>query len=181
MSNEELLELIRKKQHSKAFYRLYKYLPVIKKMIVSKGGSKQDAEDIFQESLIVLCRKAENPGFALTSSIDTYLYSVCFFLWKNEMRKRNKIITSDTEPEIKAEESDIHELLEKENRFRQAEESLKKLGEKCLELLQLFYVKMMSMKDIAGKMGFSSEKIAKNQKYKCLERARAGLSLTSKG
>lgn len=173
MTGQEIIELIRKKQHSKAFYRLYKYQPVVKKLVMSKGGSRQDAEDVFQEALIILCRKAEDTQFVLTSSVDTYLYSVSRFLWKNELKKRNKITETDLETGFdEKDESEIAQLTENESRFKLAEESLKKIGEKCFELLQLFYVKMKSMKEIASRLDFSSEKIAKNQKYKCLEKAK---------
>ncbi|WP_315821201.1 hypothetical protein [Paraflavitalea speifideaquila] len=46
------------------------------------------------------------------------------------------------------------------------------LGERCRELLLLFYNGGLKLKDIAARMGYSSENTAKNQKYKCLEAAR---------
>lgn len=50
-----------------------------------------------------------------------------------------------------------------------------KLGQKCKELLELFYFKKLSMKDISKKLGFASEKVAKNQKYRCIEKAKENL------
>lgn len=35
-------------------------------------------------------RKAQDTKFTLTSSIGTYLYSASRFLWKDELKKRNR-------------------------------------------------------------------------------------------
>jgi hypothetical protein len=39
-------------------------------------------------------------------------------------------------------------------------------------MLQLFYLKKKSMAELAKEFGFKSEKVAKNQKYKCLQYAK---------
>jgi DNA-directed RNA polymerase specialized sigma24 family protein len=76
---------------------------------------------------------------------------------------------------IKADEASITELIEEDNQVKQAEKVLNELGERCRELLLLFYNGGIRLKDIARKMGYSSEATAKNQKYKCLEAARLKL------
>ncbi len=142
---------------------------------MKKGGSKEDAKDIFQEALIIFYRKAQDAKFNLTSSIGTYLYSVCRFLWKDELKKRNKNQTVDLGDVSSDMQNELRETLQKETRSKLAEQALSSIGERCLELLQRFYYKSLSMREIASEMGFSSENVAKNQKYKCLERARTKL------
>ena len=63
-------------------------------------------------------------------------------------------------------------MIHEEKQFQLAERAFSELGERCKKLLLLFYHKSMSFKDIAKTMQFSSDKIAKNQKYKCLSKAR---------
>jgi hypothetical protein len=46
------------------------------------------------------------------------------------------------------------------------------LGEKCKQILILFYFKKESYKKIATLLDFSDDKIAKNQKYRCLQKAK---------
>ena len=75
------------------------------------------------------------------------------------------------------EESEFQEAIEREAKFKQIESVLTQIGDKCLQLLKLFYYEGLSMKIIASKVGLKSEKIAKNQKYKCLERAKLKVSL----
>lgn len=59
-----------------------------------------------------------------------------------------------------------------EERAKLAEKVVAELKDRCRELLLLFYEGGLKLKDIATRMGYSSENVAKNQKYKCLEAAR---------
>ena len=52
------------------------------------------------------------------------------------------------------------------------QEQIANLGERCFGLLKLYYFEKLSMRSIAEAMGFGSDRSAKTQKYKCLERAR---------
>lgn len=177
MDDQQIIELLRTRQDHKGFKQLYRYFPQVQKLILSKGGSKEDARDIFQEALIVFYRKVSSGDFTLSSSIGTYLYSVCRFMWKDELKKRNKHHDVSLEDESFAAENNLEELMIRESKFRQAEHIVSTLGKRCIELLQKFYFEKLSMKIIAKKMDFTSEKIAKNQKYKCIERAKERLAL----
>jgi RNA polymerase sigma factor (sigma-70 family) len=116
-----------------------------------------------------------DPSFELTSQVSTYLYSVSRFLWNDELKKRKRLPISTADSDIRQSDSQGDEwesLIHQEEKFKKAETILSKIGEKCLKLLKFFYLDNKSMKEIAKKMELSSEKIAKNQKYKCLERAK---------
>ena len=173
MYDYKIIELIQSGNPDKALAALYKHFPMIRKMVLSNGGNEQDAEDIFQEALIILCRKMKDPGFHLTALLSTYLYSVSRFIWKDELRKRKPFMHMELDSGFdEMEEKEIGNLVDQENRAKLAEQILGGLGERCRELLFLFYETGLKLKDIASKMGYSSENVAKNQKYKCLEGAR---------
>jgi RNA polymerase sigma factor (sigma-70 family) len=173
MDDTKIIELLKVGKQNKAFLKLYKNYPQVEKLILSKGGSKEDAKDIFQEALIIFYEKVCNTEFKLTSAIGTYLYSVCRFLWKDELIKRKgKQAVAISFELTSEEESEFQEAIEREEKFKQIEDVLSQIGEKCLQILKLFYYDGMKMKAIASKVGLKSEKIAKNQKYKCLERAK---------
>lgn len=183
MYDYKIIELIQSDNPDKALAALYKHFPLIRKMILSNDGNAQDAEDIFQEALIIVCRKVKDPNFHLTALLSTYLYSVSRFLWKDELRKRKLLTHADFETGFdEMEEKEIENLIELESRAKLAEKIFSEMGERCRELLLLFYKTGMRLKDIASKMGYSSENAAKNQKYKCLEGARnklKGMTQTS--
>ena len=173
MTDEKIIELLQANKTDKAFYKLYTDYPKIEKMILAKGGTKTDAQDIFQEALIVFYRKVTETDFKLTAKIGTYLYSVSRFLWKDESTKNKK--KNDTElPETlsRDELEEMELLIEKENKLKAVDEVLKTISKKCQEIFQLFYFKNFSMKEIATKMNYTSERIARTQKYKCMEQAK---------
>jgi RNA polymerase sigma factor (sigma-70 family) len=176
MQDQRIIELIRTDQSDRALNALYNHFPIIRKMIRKQGGSLADAEDIFQDALIILIRRIENGPFTLTARLSTYLYSVCRYLWKDECQKRRREIPHDFETGLTpAEEQAIHDTAGEENRVKLAVRVLDQLQDRCRELLLLFYEGRMRLREIAEKMGYSSESTAKNQKYKCLEYAKLKL------
>jgi RNA polymerase sigma factor (sigma-70 family) len=168
MSDQKILELFKNGKRSKAFKQLYKLYPRIEKLILSKGGTKADANDVFQEALIILNRNLEKSNFTLTSSFYTYLYSVSRFVWSDTQKQLSKQELHD----LSTDEVSIFQSVLEEQKYQFAENAFRELGARCQQLLQRFYLKKMSFKDIAEVMQFKSEKIAKNQKYKCLQKAK---------
>ena len=175
MKDDKLLTEFRKGRSEKAFSRLYKYYPKVEKLIRSKGGTKDDAQDIFQEGLIILYKKVLKPDFELTASLSTYLYSICRLLWSNELRKRKQSEPFDEAISETIDEEKLFGEIQHEQDLRLAESVLQQIGARCLELLKLFYYEALKMREIARLMKFSSEKVAKNQKYKCLQHAKLKL------
>lgn len=177
MKDQELLNLLRSDKRTVAFQQLYKGYPAVERLVLSKGGNKNDARDIFQDALFIFYQQLIYHDLKLSAAISTYLYSVCRFLWKDKLKQNKKFVSLDFESGLSIEEVDrLSQLMEKEAKHKAVEKVIRELGERCLELLQLFYFKRLSMDEIAKAMGLSSAKVAKNQKYKCLERARAKVS-----
>ncbi len=176
MKHTQIIELLKGSHYAKASEKLYIYFPVVKKLVLNNGGSKEDAEDVYQEALIILLRKVQAADFVLTSSLNTYLYSICRFLWSDWLKKKNKGIEVELENYQPAfNESELETLSKTESQNKLAEKAFQQLGEKCRQLLLLFYFKKLAMKDIALQLKFSSEKVAKNQKYRCIEKAKEKL------
>ncbi|MFL5764414.1 MAG: RNA polymerase sigma factor [Bacteroidia bacterium] len=174
MNDQKIIESLKGHKHDKVFTTLYTYFPVVKKMVLASGGRSEDAEDLYQEALIVLYRKAMHPDFKLTSGINTYLYSICRYMWNDQLRKKQKQPV-ETIGQALIDESEFLSEIESEKQFLLAEQAITSLGERCREILLLFYFRSKPLKDIAAKMGYSSEATAKNQKYKCLESAKLKL------
>ena len=170
--DQELIEQIRTGKNGKALASLYHHLPAIRRMIRHYGGNGQQAEDVFQEALIIFCRKVQHEGFVLSSGIYPYLYSVCRFLWNDELKKQRRQPIVGFEDADMSDHAQLATSIESEARIKLAEKIVTELGDRCQELLVLFYQSALKLKDIATRMGYNSEQTAKNQKYKCLERAR---------
>lgn len=164
MKSEELMKLVRTHRFNKAYPAMRKGYPAIRKWIKQNSGTQQEAEDVFQEALLVFCTKCKEPNFELTVDIKTYLFSVSKNLWFKELRKKKKE-NAITQEEVLNEEWE-------EPRFKLAEKAFATLGENCQKVLQYFYVVKLSFKEIAQKMDYASDKVAKNQKYRCLQKVR---------
>lgn len=151
-------------------YSLYKKWPDIKRYLRSLGCNATDAEDIFQEALVIFSRKRTDPDFVLTVEPFHYVKNTCKFIWYNQSRKESKHRTSELTEGISEDSDDA--WFEKEQQLLLIEKALQRLGEKCQQLLQLFYGKGWSMTAIAEKIGLRNDKVAKAQKYRCLTKAK---------
>jgi RNA polymerase sigma factor (sigma-70 family) len=166
MTDKEIIEHLRLNKYAVALKGMYNIFPLAKKYIRANSGSTDDAEDIFQDALVVLCKKVQSDHFILSVPLKTYLLAIVKNCWLQELRKRKKLPAGETTDDI----ADI--VKDEEPGFIFAKAAFELLGEKCRQLLILFYFKKESYKNIAAALAFSDEKTAKNQKYRCLQKAR---------
>jgi hypothetical protein len=65
---------------------LYRKWPIVRRELRLLGCQGSAAEDIFQEALLILCRKLEDSNFVLDVEAIHYVKSTCKFLWYNQAR-----------------------------------------------------------------------------------------------
>lgn len=153
-----------------AITRMYATLfPYIRKLIRDYGGTEDDAKDVFQDAVIVLYEKAQDPGFQLTSKFSTLFYGICRNIWRSRMQKKSSSeLTIPEDAKYISDDSAEVDLLQV-GRNKLFYRALRQLGEDCQKLLQLFFQKQ-SMEEIAQAMGFASEGYARVRKSQCKER-----------
>jgi len=157
-----------------AIHRLYGlYFPSVSRMVVNNGGCCEEAQDIFQETVLVLYDKVTRGDFRLSCRIGTFLYAVSKRLWLKQLTrgdsKYGKDRIDDHEDSLVAEDA-IEEHRALEGDLLHMEKSLEKLGDPCKTILRDFYIHNRSMADICEKFGYTNTDNAKTQKYKCLQR-----------
>ncbi len=170
-NDTELLNQLRKRDE-RAYRELYRnHYNMVKHLVVQNSGAETRTQDVFQEAIIVLYENVRKPGFKLTSSIKTYLYSICRNLWLKQLRSRKK--------DAKLNDFEAHEPVAVEQEPDPTDRQLaimnaclEKLGDPCRKLLTMFYYAHASMEAIANELGYTNAGNAKNQKYKCLQRLR---------
>ena len=168
MTNSELIQQLRSGNNKDALKEMYKPFPMVRNFIKVHGGDEDEARDVFQESLLVFYKNVQKPDFKLTSALSTYLFAICKYLWKDELKKKNRIVSfeaKDTPDEVL--DHAVEELKDK-----WLDKALNALGGKCLEILKLFYYEKFSMEKIAEKLGYKNVDTVKTQKYKCIEQAK---------
>lgn len=159
----------------KAIYTSNYYM--IENFVLSHGGSKDDAKDIFQDTVITFYNNVKKNQFELKSKISTYLYSISRNIWFKKLRDNKIQIAGEDFDNIKelSSNEDIHSSLEyTEEQFLIAK-LLKTAGDKCKQLLTLYYYEKMRMKKISAELGYASEQVAKNQKAKCMKKIKAAV------
>ena len=166
MTDREIIEHLRLNKYAVALKGMYTIFPLAKKFIKANSGTTEDAQDIFQDALVVLCKKVQSDQFILSVPLKTYLLAIVKNCWLQELRKRKKLPPGENPEDI------AETVIDEESGFIFAKAAFELLGEKCRQLLILFYFKKESYKNIATKLAFSDEKIAKNQKYRCLQKAK---------
>lgn len=149
--------------------QLYRKWPEIKRFLKPMGCDELLAEDIFQEALLIYARKREQVDFTLTVEPFYYVRNTCKLLYYNHARKLENKQTVRMEMDGAEPEED---WFEKELKMRSIENAIGKLGEQCKEILSLFYNLGWSMVAIAEKVGLRNEKVAKVQKYRCIQKAK---------
>ena len=87
-SDEAIIEGLRLRSDYIIKYIYQELFPTIKYLVVKNSGNEEDAEDIFQDSLIVIFKKIRDNQLELSSSFRTYLYSVSRNLWLQKLNKR---------------------------------------------------------------------------------------------
>lgn len=168
MKEAQLIEKL-KENNEQAFKLLYKYFPKIKSYLIGFGATKQEAEDVYHEALFILINKINDPQFELTSSVNTFLFSICKHKYISLNREKKKTFDLEYDPNI---DLDLEAAILEDQKFERAQSAFQKLEESCRKLLKAFYVDGKRMKQIALDFGFSSDKVAKTQKYRCLEAAK---------
>ena len=157
-------------QRDRALAYIYEqHYDIIASFILKNNGSSTDAEDVFQEAMIVFYKKIQNEELELTCSIRTYLYAICRNLWLKQLSRRNRKqeLVGEWE-EVMALEEPLN-MIEEEQRAALAA-ILDQMGEGCRKLLVHYFYDRMRMKDIAEVMNLANEGVVKNKKLRCMKK-----------
>ncbi|MBW8327588.1 MAG: sigma-70 family RNA polymerase sigma factor [Prolixibacteraceae bacterium] len=170
-SNQELLNGILRND-TIVLQSIYKnFYSKINFFIKKNNGDDDDANDIFQEAIIIIYRKLKANDLVLDCTFETYLYSVCRFLWLKQLERRKlekEKIKDNHEYNEDIYDDNLEKVVDLNDRYRLFQKHFANLGKDCQKVLQLYFDKV-PLKSIAQIMGFKSEKYAKKRKFKCKE------------
>lgn len=173
ISDEAILEGIKLRSQFIVSHLYEELFPVLTKFVQANSGAEEDAEDIFQEALIVVYQKMSQPGFELTSSFKGFFFGVCRMLWLR------KITSSDIDEETLdleevftasalAHEDDIARELKIDADVLMMglyQKHFLKLNMECQQILRLS-MRKVPQKEIAEEMNLTSNYV-KTRKFMC--------------
>ncbi|MGK7397262.1 MAG: RNA polymerase sigma factor [Candidatus Cyclobacteriaceae bacterium M3_2C_046] len=131
---------------------------------------KDDAIDIFQDAIICFQRNIfQGKLEQLNSSLKTYLYGIGKNLIRDKMKKNKRMVKNHHISEIDhIQYPEVIESIYSHERSQLVFQIMKKVQEPCLSILKMFYYQSLSMKEIAEKLNYKNENVAKTQKLRCL-------------
>lgn len=176
LPSEDLLTLIKEDQDNLSLvYKQSKSYCLNFLRVKNFKLNDEDLMDIYQDSVIVFYEKVINDhNFKLTSSVKTYLSSICYNKLLKRIGKVDDIVNIDNQLNyLESEEEDEKFIEANETLYNALEKALniiKESGGKCYELLTFFWYQKKSMKELTEIFGYTNEQNTKNQKAKCQKR-----------
>lgn len=168
--DEEIIAAIKTGNNSTALNHLYKIaLPKIIRFVTQNKGDEEEAKDVFQDAVVSLFNTVKLGRYDEGKDITGFLYFVSRNLWVNRIKKKNRQYSiKDTELWASG-DSPLASII-KEEKQAAIGDLMEKIGNHCKELLKYTLHDKLSMKEIAAKMGFSSESVAKTTHYRCKQK-----------
>lgn len=160
-----------------ALTNLYKEYrtPAIKWMGSKYDINKEDAVEIFQQSVLALYTKViQQKVVHANSSLKSYLYGII----KNkihEYRRQKTTVPITTEP-LSIANTDTNTEHDHSKRITVVKNQLQSMGDPCRRLLNYFYLQQYTIEEISQIMGYKNKDTVKTKKYKCLKRLQSLLT-----
>jgi RNA polymerase sigma factor (sigma-70 family) len=170
-SDEDIICGLRKRDNKVILFIYEKNFGLINALVMNNNGSEDDAEDLFQEALIIVFKRLrEKENFEFSSTFDTYLYSIARLIWLKKLRDRRKMevtgLSREMEEYIEFEEPPP--VQDKDLRMAVYQRNLKLIPEDCQKILVLT-AESMNAKAIAEKLGFRSDVYVRKRRHFCKE------------
>ncbi len=174
-SDTKILDLIRKGDEE-ALVTLYESnRKPIATYISRNSGTTEDAQDVLQESLVILWERIRTGRFEYKAQLSTFIYATVKNLWSQRLRQKKRLSSAEIDPEAHEEKGpSVLDCLIATEQAAMVRDALETIGEQCKKLLLLFYWEEQSMEEIAARLGFANADTVKAKKYQCkkaLERA----------
>ncbi|MBI5858590.1 MAG: sigma-70 family RNA polymerase sigma factor [Sphingobacteriales bacterium] len=153
----------------KAIYR--SHFDSLSWYVLNNSGSREDAEDVFQEVVVNFIDLVQKDKFRGESTVKTFLFSLNRHIWLNELKRRGRALAREEKFEKGQEriEADTGHVIADREARKQVMKVVEELGETCKKILLLFYYENLSMKDILETLHYENEQVVRNKKYKCLK------------
>jgi RNA polymerase sigma factor (sigma-70 family) len=148
----------------------------ITQFVCTNGGTRTDAEDLFQDLTVVFLNNVWNEKFMLrdNTQISTYLYGIAENLWYKKIRsstsstRREKNYMDDVLGSTPDSENVVQQIISREEETW-SHTIFNKLRPDAQNVLRAYYDDKLSMNEIAIRLDYTNAFTAKNRKYRAME------------
>ena len=132
--------------------------------------------DVYQDAIIALFEKTTQGNLELEkSSLKTYIFSIGKFMLFTKLKRTMPKSDLEEDQEINqglAEDIQVF-MDEPDPKVKFLQKSLETLGEKCRQILELFYYENKNMKEIQALLGYNHPDVVKSHKSRCMKSLKA--------
>jgi len=162
-----------RKDSNVAFAILHqKYFVYTKKFVLNNNGNLEDAEDIFQDALIILYEKLYADNFKAYTCLANYLSGISKNLWLKRLRNK-EFLTEIPDNYYITHQEEINTAIENERDYwDKLNDYMNAISSHCKNLIQDIFMNNKNIEEIQSKYKYSSKHNAQNQKHKCVEQIR---------
>jgi len=158
---------------NEAFALLYEeYFPFVRAYVTRNSGKLEDAEDVFQDTMVILLQKVNQKNFTLTSSLKTYFIAIAKNQWLKRSRDNRLLPVESMEKYQPGTAACPVEMRPEKTNEEKMNVWLSKITANCQRILKALFFYREPIERIAKKMGWKNKHTAANQKYKCIEQVR---------
>ncbi len=151
-----------------AFALLYRaYYPMIERMVIRNSGTVADAQDLFQDTLLILVKQIQDEGWQLTSSLKTYLYAIAHRQWLARLRHQSQTRSLDLADE--SVEDGLLPAWAAPTTEERVVGWLERITAHCQRLLKAVFFQNQPVTQMGE---YNNAHTARNQQYKCLQQLR---------
>jgi len=172
----ELIDMIRKNESSRrtAIRQLVNDKQLKNKIlsyIKNNSGDQTDGETIFHDAIVTFVKTVfTKRDYKITSHLHGYLLGVARNLWMNELRKKGKHKSDPLEyaENTPSDNDDQVGLIMKGERSKVLKAVLNQMAKNCKDVL-LLWSAGYKMTEIAQKLNYKTEGVARKKKSNCMK------------
>lgn len=176
-TDEEMIRMIQGKEEERhqalrSFFLDQSLERMVFATIQGRGGSRQDAQDAYQDAFKIFQRNVRNNTFEGRSSLRSYFVGIALRIWmdRNKQSWHHRVSLTDEPLQLEEQSQDnpLDTMIDTDRR-NLVRQLLENMGERCKKILWL-RANSHSMEEIAASIGLSSADMAKKEAYRCNNR-----------
>ena len=164
MNTHEILEGLRNRNKAVLSKIYLECFPPLLKHIKRNHGTTADAEDVFQDCLVVIYRRLAKQNLHIQKSFQGFFLGIGKYIWhqrRSQQIKQDKLVLPPIDNSLS-----IQADIEQHERYLLLKDKFQMLSKNCKLILQLFF-EQYPMDDIAHILGYKSSGYVKKRKCIC--------------
>ncbi|MCP4312554.1 MAG: sigma-70 family RNA polymerase sigma factor [Bacteroidetes bacterium] len=143
------------------------YFPMIEGFVIHNSGSRDEAQDVFQEAMLIAYKKIREGELELTCRFGTYLYAICKKVWIQDRRKYLLHAEKLRQQPLMVNDPGLEEDPLLQQHLKEIfDKHFRELSKDCQKILSMFFTNH-TVDEIRDEMNYKDLHHAADRKYRC--------------